>query len=86
MKQKDLLTLIVVGIITAIFSSVLSMLLFSPPKHNAKAPEVNVISNKMPDIKNDPDYNVIFNDKALDPTQPVQIGGNQNETPFKVAR
>ena len=85
MKSKDIATLVVVGVITALFSAVVSMLLFSPPKHDAKAPEVEVISNKMPDIKNDPDYNVIFNDKALDPTQPVQIGGNQNSAPFKAA-
>ena len=84
MKRKDIATLVVVGIITAIFSAVVSMLLFSPPKHDAKAPSVDVISNSMPDIKNDPDYNTIFNDSALDPTQPVQIGGNQNDTPFKV--
>jgi hypothetical protein len=85
MQKKDIVTLAVVGGITAIFSMVVSMLVFSPPKHDAKAPAVQVISNHMPDIKNDPDYNTIFNDKALDPTQPVQIGGNQNASPFKSA-
>jgi hypothetical protein len=84
MKQKDILTLVVTGVITAIFSSIVSMVVFSPPKHDAQAPAVEAISNSMPDIKNDPDYNSIFNDKALDPAQPVQIGGNENTTPFKV--
>lgn len=83
MKQKDIITLAIVGVITAIFSMVVSMLVFSPPKHNAKAPIVESVSNSMPDIKNDPDYNTIFNDKALDPTQPVEIGGNQNTAPFR---
>lgn len=83
MKQKDIVTLVLVGAITALFSMVVSILVFSPPKHNAKAPTVAPISNSMPDIKNDPDYNNIFNDKALDPTQPVEIGGNQNSAPFK---
>lgn len=84
MKQKDIVTLVLVGAITALFSVVVSMLVFSPPKHDAKAPTVQPISNSMPDIKNDPSYNTIFNDKALDPSQPVEIGGNQNTAPFKV--
>lgn len=82
MKQKDIVMLVLVGGITALFSLGVSMLLFSPPKHNAQVPSVTNISNSMPDIKNDPNYNTIFNDNALDPAQPVQIGGNSNSTPF----
>ena len=83
MKQKDIITLVLIASITAVFAGVVSMLLFSPPKHDATAPAVPVISNSMPDIANDPDYNTIFNEKALDPSQPIEIGGNQNQTPFK---
>jgi len=83
MKQKDIITLVLIASITAVFAGVVSTLLFSPPKHDATAPSVPVISNSMPDIANDPDYNTIFNEKALDPSQPIEIGGNQNQTPFK---
>ena len=82
MRRKDIVTLVVVAVVTAGISMILSTLLFSPPKHNATIPSVYDISKHMPDIKNDPNYNTIFNDKALDPAQPVKIGGSQNATPF----
>jgi hypothetical protein len=84
-KQKDIATLVAVAGVTALFSFVISILLFSPPKHNAQVPSVLPVASGMPDIKNDPNYNTIFNDNALDPSQPVQIGGNSNSTPFSAA-
>lgn len=83
MNRKDVITLGLVAGITALFSIVISMLIFSTPKRDQKAPVITPISNSMPDIKNDPEYNTIFNDNSLDPTQPIEIGGNQNSTPFK---
>lgn len=82
MKRKDIYRLVTIGFIAAIISVILSSLLFSPPKHDSEAPTVQPIANSFPDIKNDPDYNVIFNSKALDLSQPVHLGGNQNTTPF----
>lgn len=84
MKQKDSkLMLIVVAAITAVISLIISSAIFSSPKHHdLTAPVVQPLSSTFPDIKNDPNYNTFLNDKALDPTQPVQVGNTQNNAPF----
>jgi hypothetical protein len=77
MKQKDILTLIVVGIIAFSVSIVLSGVIFNPPaKRSAKVPLVDKLSATFPDIKNDTNYNNFLNENALDPTLPIQIGNN----------
>jgi hypothetical protein len=83
MKRKELLNLLAVIIATAIFSFVIATILFgSQSKRGTAVPVVQPISSTLPDIQNDPNYNFIFNTKALDPTQPIQIGNSQNNTPF----
>lgn len=76
-------TLIVIAIVTAVISLIISSALFnSPAKHTLKAPVVQALPSTFPDIKNDPAYNTFLNDNALDATQPVQVGNSQNNTPF----
>jgi hypothetical protein len=84
MKQKDYLTLAVIIIIAAVFSIILAGKIFggSLSKHNLTAPQVQTISSSFPDIKNDPSYNKVFNNNALNPTQLIQIGTNQNPSSF----
>ena len=83
MKRQDIAILAAVAIVAALFSLILANLLFSPKKLTQKVPVVDKISDSFPDVKNDPKYNSFLNDKALDLTQPVQIGpNNQNQKPF----
>jgi hypothetical protein len=83
MKRKDLLTLIVTGFFSAIIAFVITSVIFSAPRNrSAKVPVVNVVPVSLPDVKNDPSYKPIFNNNAVDLTQPVQIGNSQNTTPF----
>jgi hypothetical protein len=83
MKRKDKITVILVAFFTAVASFIISSALFnSPTKHNLTAPVVQSISGTMPDVKNDSSYNSFINSHALDLTQPVQIGNNQNTAPF----
>ncbi|MBX4197094.1 hypothetical protein KW801_00875 [Candidatus Saccharibacteria bacterium] len=86
MKQKDLLIVGITAFVAAIFSIVLSGVLFGSPKKNPiKVPVVDKISSTFPSPQNDDNYKVFFNDKALNPTQLIQIGGsnNTNTKPFQ---
>jgi hypothetical protein len=75
--------LIAVAVITAVISLIIASTLFnSPAKHNLKTPVVPAMPSSFPDINNDPAYNTFLNEKALDATQPVQIGNSQNNAPF----
>jgi hypothetical protein len=83
MKSNNKPALIAVAVITAIISLIISSALFnSPAKHSLKAPVVQSLPSSFPDIKNDPAYKGFLNDRALDATQPVQIGNSQNNSPF----
>jgi hypothetical protein len=82
MRRKDLTKVIFVAVIWGIISIVVSGLIFKSPVKNAKVPIVKPISTSFPQVKTDSNYQAIFNDKALDPTQLIQIGSSQNTTPF----
>jgi hypothetical protein len=84
MKQKDYITLGIIVFIAAIFSVVLAGRIFGgiSKKHNLTAPEVQNISSTFPDIKNDSSYKSVFNNNALNPTQLIQIGTDQNSSTF----
>lgn len=83
MQRKELATVITVAVASGIISLVVAGLLFnSPSQRTAKVPVVQPISSTFPDVKNDPNYNFFLNTSALDPTQPIQIGNSQNNTPF----
>jgi hypothetical protein len=84
MKNKDYLTLGAIVVIAAVISIILAGKIFggSAKKHNLTAPEVQPISSNFPDMKNDSSYNSVFNSNALNPTQLIQIGTNQNSSSF----
>ena len=84
MKQKDLFILSAVALMAAVFSLILSSVIFgSPSKHPIKVPEVQKINSTFPVVSNDDDYKKIFNATALDPTQLIKIGGSNNTSPFQ---
>lgn len=83
MKRKDLMTIGLVAVVAGLLSLTLSSTLVGSSGDNKDtAPVVEKIDPAFPDITNDPAYNSFLNSKALDPTQPVQIGDNQNSKPF----
>ncbi len=84
MKRKDLLIVAVAAIFTALFSIILSGVLFgSPKKHPIKVPVVDKISATFPSVQTDDAYKNYLNNAALNPTQLIQIGGNNNPAPFQ---
>jgi hypothetical protein len=86
MKQKDILAIAVIVIVSAVIASIVVSKLFSGTKtHNLKAPVVQVIDSSFPDIAHDKSYQAFFNENALDPTQLIQIGTSQNTEPFNAA-
>ena len=86
MKRKELMIIGLTAFIAAIFSIVLSGLLFGSPKKNPiKVPVVDKISSDFPSPQTDEQYKIFFNNKALNPTQLIQIGGNNNSAPFQAS-
>jgi hypothetical protein len=84
MKQKDLIIVGAVAFVTALFCFILSNSLFGSPKKNPiKVPEVEKITSEFHNPQIDAQYKVIFNNHALDPTQLIRIGGNNNKEPFQ---
>lgn len=81
MKQKDIVLIIIVVVVSGAVSFVLSKFLFTIPKNRSiKVEVVQPISSDFPQ----PDTRY-FNSNAVDPTQNITIGGSQNLTPFNSA-
>jgi hypothetical protein len=84
MKRKDLVIVVFVAVFAAILSFVVSNALFgSPAKNPIKVPVVHKIDSTFPDVKNDTSYTSFFNNKAINPTQLIQIGNSTNNAPFQ---
>ncbi|MEI7683125.1 MAG: hypothetical protein WCJ24_02380 [Candidatus Saccharibacteria bacterium] len=78
MKQKDLVLIAAVVVISGTFSLLLSKYLFTVPKNRqAKVEVVQVISSDFPQ----PDTHY-FNANAVDPTRNITIGDSTNSQPF----
>ncbi len=78
MKQKDILLIVIVIIVSGAVSFVLSKFLFTVPKNQqAKVEVVQAISPDFPQ----PDVRY-FNTNSIDPTKNITIGGDQNAQPF----
>ncbi|MEX1995193.1 MAG: hypothetical protein WD887_00235 [Candidatus Saccharimonadales bacterium] len=87
MKKKDTLSLIVTGVITGVISLLIASAIFqTPASRRTQVQTASPISPTLPDVKNEPVYKSFLNDKALDPTQPIQIGGTSNNSPFSNSR
>lgn len=82
MKQKDVLLIGIIVLVSAIFSYVLSGFLFGGSKnHNVEVEVVDAISTDFPQPSED-----YFNSKAFDPTKIITIGQNDNTDPFSEQR
>jgi hypothetical protein len=78
MKSKDILTIVVVAIVSAVFSIVLSnVLINSESNKNQTAEVIPVISS---DFERPPEE--YFNTESINPTQTIQIGEENTEQPF----
>jgi hypothetical protein len=78
MKQKDIVLIAAVVLISGTFSLLLSKLLFTIPKdRQTKVEVVQAISSDFPQ----PDAHY-FNSNAIDPTKNITIGDSQNTQPF----
>lgn len=78
MKRKDILLIAVIVIISGAISFFISSLLFKVPK--AQETKVEVVQPITPDFVTADDR--YFNASSFDPTQNINIGNNQNPTPF----
>ena len=71
MKSKDLTTLIIVGVVSAVLSIVISSKIFVPPSQRQQSViQVPSISSDFPTAG----VNKYLNNKTLNPTVTVQIG------------
>lgn len=87
MKKKDILYLTTTAFVAGVISFVLAGIIFKiPATRSAEVPVAQPITSSFPDVANNPAYKSFLNDKALDPTQPIQIGGGQNSSPFNATR
>lgn len=78
MKQKDILLIVVVAIISGAISLILSNMLFGTPEK--KSQEVEVIDPISADFPQpNKEY---FNIESENPAQPVEIGASSNPNPF----
>lgn len=78
MKQKDIILIVAVVLISGTFSLLLSKFLFTVPKNRqTKVEVVQAISADFPQ----PDTRY-FNSNAIDPTKNITIGDSQNTQPF----
>lgn len=83
MKQKDIVLIIVVVFISGVFSLVLSNYLFSSPRNRQEKVEVvEPITAEFDTPEKDDKY---FNAQAIDPTQIIRIGDNNNQQPFNTS-
>lgn len=82
MKQKDIMLILIIAIISAVASFLLSRSLFGTTGDKAqKAEVVDAVSVEFP--QPNPKY---FNENSVNPTQVIQIGGSNNQNPFGSAQ
>jgi hypothetical protein len=80
MKQKDIGLFVAVGLVSAIFSVIISNLLITPSKTKKQQAEVvKAISSDFTVPTSDSKY---FNKDSVNPTKLIQIGDNTNQSPF----
>ena len=78
MKRKDLIIIIGVAVVSAIFSYVIAGYIFGGEKSETlKAPVVQPISAEFPETE---EY--FFNANSINPTQEITIGDETNDQPF----
>ncbi|MDB5185910.1 MAG: hypothetical protein JWL85_433 [Candidatus Saccharibacteria bacterium] len=78
MKQKDLMLIIVIGIVSAVFSILISNATIGSQKHRKQ--QVEVVEPITAQFS-EPDKRY-FNGQSVNPTQLIQIQNNTNSKPF----
>lgn len=79
MKRKDIALFIVIGVISAIFSIIISRYFFATPASKKQTAEVvQPITTEF----SEPNKKY-FNKEAFDPTRQITIGETVNTDPFK---
>lgn len=78
MKQKDIMTFVVVGIVSLMLGIILSGVLINPSSKRQQEVEVVTPFN---DQFNYPDKRY-FNEESINPVQLIQIREESNEQPF----
>lgn len=82
MKQKDISLIIVIALLSAVISLVLTKFLITTPKNrSAKVTVVEPITADFPA----PDKKY-FNTNSIDPTRLIRVGDNANPNPFNSNR
>lgn len=77
MKQKDIALIIVIVFVSGVLSFFLSNTFISPPEHNQRAATVDPITSEF----REPNRR-FFNDRSINPTEPIRIDENTNDNPF----
>lgn len=78
MKQKDIATIVFIVVISVVVSVFVSQFVISSPKNRQQKVEmVEVVSSEFTRPSD-----TYFNSKAINPTQTITIGGNNNTKPF----
>lgn len=77
MKQKDIILIIVCVFISAVLSLILSNLFIGSPNNRQTSVEV---VDRITSEFNEPDKRY-FNENSVNPTQEIQIGGNNTNQP-----
>ncbi|HVX58888.1 MAG TPA: hypothetical protein VG964_04140 [Candidatus Saccharimonadales bacterium] len=80
--DKDNSMFLLGGVVAVIIGFIASSMFVHAPKTGSiKVDKVPAIPANFPDVKNDTTYSNFLNNKAIDPTQSIQLG-NSNTTPF----
>ncbi len=78
MKQKDIILIVGVAVVSGVVAWFLSSKLIVTPSHRQQQVEVVQTINTQ---FNQPDK-AYFNSQSIDPTKLIQIGNNANSQPF----
>jgi hypothetical protein len=78
MKSKDIFTIVIVGVFSAVLSIIASNMFISTDKNRSQ--KVEVVAPISADLERPPkEY---FNSNAINPTQTIQIGEDSTTQPF----
>ncbi len=80
MKQKDIMIIVVVGVVAAIVSLGITQVLFVQKK--SKQLSAEVVSPISSEFKRPQANDTVFNSEAINPTQLIQIGDSSNNNPL----
>lgn len=78
MKQKDILLIVTIAIISGVFSFIVSGSIFVTPSNRQQ--EVEVVDKITTEFTAPSD--TYFNENSVNPSQTIQLGSGGNDNPF----